>query len=168
MSKRGPAGVLVLYDEAKGLRRPQAQVFGPSPTIERDVNDWIDQEKGIRVHRIDWIPSGGQLGASVTYSRGGEATQSLQIVVPGLEAAEKRARAKGPIEALARFLLSAGVVFAVIGMAMFAAFYPETWTGGTAALMDPALAVKMTVLTVGTGLLLIFAAVSALFRARVS
>jgi hypothetical protein len=158
---------LVLYDEGKGLRKPEVQLFNPSPTIEKDVNEWIKERADISVHRVEWIPSGGKLGASVTYSHG-EPTQSLRIIVPGLEAAAKRIESRAPLEQLARFLLALGVVLGIVGMGMFALFYPETWYGRGEQVVSPALAVKSTVLVVGMSFVFMFSAVSVLFRARVT
>lgn len=168
MRKRKPDGLLVLYDEGKGLRRPEVQLFNASPTVERDVNDWIRNETEINVHKVEWIPSGGLLGASVTFSRSGDATQALRIVVPGLEKLEHQAKARAPLENVAKLLLTVGIALGIVGLAMFSLFYPETWYGEPGGLVEPSVAIKSTVVVIGIGLVLMFSAVSVLFRARVA
>jgi hypothetical protein len=168
MRKRKPDGLLVLYDENKGVRQPSVQLFSPSPAVEKDVNAWIEEQDGISVHKVEWLPSGGLLGASITYSRDGNATQALRIVVPGLEAAMRAAKNRGPLEGLARILLTFGVVLGLAGLAMFSTFYPTTWYGEPGALLDADTAVKSTVVVIGVGLILMFSAVGVLFRARVA
>jgi len=168
MAKRKPDGLLVLYDENKGLRQPELQLFNPSATIERDVNAWIKENDGVNVHKVEWLPSGGLLGASVTYSRDGEATQTLRIVVPGLEAALKASKNRGPLENLARLLLTLGIALGLAGIGMFSVFYPTTWYAEAGALVEQATAIKSTVVVLGVSLILMFSAVGVLFRARVA
>ncbi len=167
MTKRRPAGLLVLYDEGRGLAKTQVKVFNPSPTIDRDVNDWID-EADVAVHRIDWLPSGGQLGASVTYSKGEEATQAVRVMIPGLESLEKRLAHQKPLEKTATTLLFVGVALGLLSMALFTMFFPETWYGGPDQVTDPDTAVKWTVLTGGLGVFLVFGGLAAMFRSRIT
>lgn len=168
MVKRKPDGLLVLYDENKGLRQPELQLFNPSPTIERDVNEWIKENDGVNVHRVEWVPSGGLLGASLTFSRNGDATQTLRIVVPGLEAALKAAKNRGPLENLARLLLTFGIVLGLVGIGMFSVFYPTTWYAEPGALIAQETAIKSTVVVLGISMIFMFSAVGVLFRARVA
>jgi hypothetical protein len=168
MAKRKPDGLLVLYDENKGLRQPEIQLFNPSATIERDVNRWIQEQDQLNVHKVEWLPSGGLLGASVLFSRNGDATQSLRIVVPGLEAALRASKNRGPLENLARLLLTFGIVLGLIGIGMFSLFYPTTWYAEPGALIGQEAAIKSTVVVIGVALILMFSAVGVLFRARVA
>lgn len=166
--KGRPAGLLVLYDEGKGVAEAEVKVFPPSSTVDADVSEWIKSESDVNLHRVDWIPSGGLLGASVVYSRGEGATQALRIVVPGLAGLEKRVQNKKPLESAAVFMLFAGVILGLIGVMLFYVFYPDTWYGETGALIDSQTAVKVTGLAVGLGVFLTFAGVAALFRARIT
>lgn len=166
MTKANPLGLLVLYDEDQGLLKPQVKTFSPSSRIEVEVNDWIEAQPDIAVHRIDWLPSGGMLGAAVLYTPGNQGTQSLRLVVPGLERLEKRLSRQKPIEKLAVGILVAGVVIGLLGLTLFYVFYPDTWYG-VDPVVDPQIAAKWTVLTTGLGIFLTFAGVAALFRARV-
>lgn len=168
MTKANPLGLLVLYDEDQGLLKPQVKTFSPSSRIEVEVNDWIEAQPDIAVHRIDWLPSGGMLGAAVLYTPGNQGTQSLRLVVPGLERLEKRLSSQKPLEKLAVGILVAGVAIGLLGLTLFYVFYPETWYGQSQDLgIDPQDAAKWTVLTTGLGIFLVFAGVAALFRARV-
>lgn len=166
-SKALPAGVLVFYDEGKGVRQPNVKVFNPSPGIEQEVNDWIAGEAGVIVHRVDWVPSGGLMGASVLYSKGHRATESVRLpAAPGRAAA---AVDDILLQKLGVSLILVGVAIGLVAVGLFALFYPAVWYGYPEAAfdMDPDLAVKSTVLVGGIGGLLTALGLGLIFWARV-
>lgn len=151
-SKALPAGLLVFYDEGKGVRQPNVKVFNPSPGIEEEVNQWIRSEPGIIVHRVDWIPSGGLMGASVIYSKGHRATEALRVPLPtGGRGGGAAGQGDVAMQRLGVMLLLAGAGLALVSLAFFGMFYPDVWYGdpGAAIPLQSDLAVKSTVLVGG-------------------
>lgn len=167
-SKALPAGLLVFYDEGKGVRQPNVKVFNPSPGIEQEVNAWIADEPGVIVHRIDWVPSGGLMGASVVYSKGHRATESVRLPAAPAGAG---ATAGGDVllQKLGVSLILIGVALGLVALALFTLFYPAVWYGDPNAALDvdADLAVKSTVLVGGVGGLLSALGVGLIFWGRV-
>lgn len=167
-SKALPAGVLVFYDEGKGVRQPSVKLFNPSPGIEQEVNSWIADEPGVIVHRIDWVPSGGLMGASVVYSKGHRATESVRLpAAPGRTATE--AGGDVLLQKLGVTLILIGVAVGLVAVALFTLFYPSVWYGYPDAPLDvdPDLAVKSTVLVGGIGGVLWSLGVGLIFWGRI-
>jgi hypothetical protein len=159
--------MLVFYDEGRGLRQPEVKLFNPSASIEGDVNEWIGRQGGTTVHRIDWLPSGGLMGAAVYHSEGHRAAESLRVPMAGDTG---KAAVPGDV-GLQRFgvgMMLFGIAVGVVALVLFTVFFPATWYGGPDALMDRDLAVKLTVLVAGLGILMTTLGLAFVFRGRLA
>jgi hypothetical protein len=158
-----PSGFLVFYEESRGVRQPEVKMFNPSPGIEEEVNEWIRGQPDLIVHRIDWLPSGGLLGASVLHSRGGRGTEILRISAPG---AAEQIRKTAELDTLGQKLLYAGAAAAFAALALFLVFYPESWYAPETAIVPGDLAVRVTVIAGGLAFLLTVLGLATVFKAR--
>jgi hypothetical protein len=61
-----------------------------------------------------------------------------------------------------------GIAVGVVALVLFTVFFPATWYGGPDALMDRDLAVKLTVLVAGLGILMTTLGLAFVFRGRLA